>query len=113
MAFAKEIVLTGATQAEPFASCEDPQELKNFSPVTAALFCTRKDEQEVKRNAGTGAFGQFCLLMSRKYPLEFALHYTEQYGPFAVSKNPDLSPQHWLTVPPACRNFLKLSHPVL
>lgn len=104
MAFAKEIVLAAATQAEPFASCEDPQELKNFSPVTAALFCTRKDEQEVKSNAGTGAFGQFCLLRSRKSHSEFALHYTEQYGPFAVSKNPDLSPQQWHIAPPACRN---------
>lgn len=52
--------------AEHFASCEDPQELKNFSPMIVALFYTRKDEQEVKSNAGTGAFGQLCVLRTRK-----------------------------------------------
>lgn len=52
--------------AEHFASCEDPQELKNFSPMIVALFYARKDEQEVKSNAGTGAFGQLCVLRTRK-----------------------------------------------
>lgn len=36
------------TNAEPFASCEDPQELKKFSPMTVALFYTRKDERRSK-----------------------------------------------------------------
>lgn len=77
--------------------------------MTVALFCTRKDEQEVKSNAGTGAFGQLCLLRSRKSHEEFALHCTEQCGPKLL---PHLLNSGTGAVQHA-KNCLKLFHPVL